>query len=67
MSHTLLREASATLADIPLENVQNMRSVWTALFQFWHEHLRIDVLFFRSILNELSIQWVQLGRQKKKH
>ncbi len=29
-----------------------MRSVWTALFQFWgKQHLHIDVLFFRNIVN----------------
>ncbi len=36
-------------------------------FQFWHKqhHLRIDVLFFHSILNEQCIQWIQLDRLKK--
>ncbi len=63
---SLLRDASAMLIDVPLENAQNMRSVWTAWFQFWHKHnLRIDVLFFCSILNEQRIQWVQLDGLKK--
>ncbi len=45
---TLVRDASATVIDVPLENAQNMHSVWTAWFQFWRKqhHLRIDVLFF---------------------
>ncbi len=52
---------------VPLENVISLRSVWTAWFQFWHkqQHLRIDVLFFRSILNEQRIQWVQLDKLRK--
>ncbi len=42
----LVRDMSATVIDVPLENVQNMRSVWTAWFQFWRkQHLRIDILF----------------------
>ncbi len=38
-----------------------------AWFQFWHKQhlLCIDVLLFRSILNEQRIQWVQLDRLKK--
>ncbi len=65
---TLVRDASATVIDVPLENAQNMHSVWTAWFQFWRKqhHLRIDVLFFHSILNEQCIQWVQLDRLKNK-
>ncbi len=66
---TLLGDASATVIDVPLENVIHLRSVWTAWFQFWRKqhHLRIDVLFFCSILNEQRIQWVQLDKLKKKH
>ncbi len=62
-----MRDASATWMDVSIENAQNMRSVWTAWFQFWRKqhHLRVDVLFFRSILNEQRIQWVQLDRLKK--
>ncbi len=61
------KDASATLIDVPLENVQNMRSVCTACFHFWckQHNLRIDVLFFRSIVNEQRIQWVQLDRLKE--
>ncbi len=64
---TLLRDASATVKDVPLENAQNMCSFWTAWFQFWRKqhHLRIDVLFFHNILNEQRIEWVELDRQKK--
>ncbi len=61
-------DASATMIDVPLENAINMRSVWTAWFQFWAKHLlHIDVLFFRNILNvQHRIEWVQLDRLKKK-
>ncbi len=67
ISSSLLRDVSATVIDVPLENAQNMHSVWTAWFQFWHKqhNLCIDVLFFSSILNEQRIQWVQLDRLKK--
>ncbi len=53
-------------ADVPLENAQNMRSVWMAWFQFWHkqQHLLIDILFFCSILNEQCIQWIQIDSLK---
>ncbi len=53
----------------PSRKCDNMRSVWTAWFQFWGiQHLLcIDVLFFCNILNEQRrIQWVQLDRLKKK-
>ncbi len=65
---TLFWEVSATLIDVPLENAQNMHSVWTAWFQFWHKkkhNLRIDVLFLNSILNNVSsgFNWII----KKKH
>ncbi len=55
------------MIDVPLENAINMRSVWMAWFQFWgKQHLHIDVLFFRNILNvQHRIEWVQLDRQKK--
>ncbi len=48
------RHASATVIDVPIENAQNMHFVWMAWFQFCRkqDHLRIDVLFFRNILNE---------------
>ncbi len=64
---SLLGDTSATAIDVPLENVIHLRSVWTAWFQFWRKqhHLRINVLFFRSILNEQRIQWVQLDKLKK--
>ncbi len=55
-------DASATLIDVPLENAINMRSVWTAWFQFWGKpHLfLIDVLFFRYILSvQHHIEWGQ--------
>ncbi len=54
---TLLRDASATVKDVPLENAQNMCSFWMTWFQFWRKqnHLCIDVLFFRNILNEQRI------------
>ncbi len=50
---SLVWDASATMIDVPLENAINMRSVWTAWSQFWgkQQHLHIDVLFFRNILN----------------
>ncbi len=48
-----MRDASATLIDVPVENAINMHSVWTAWFQFWRkQHLRSHVLFSRNILNE---------------
>ncbi len=46
-----------------------MHSVWTAWFQFWgkQQHLHIDVLFFRYILNvQHRIEWVQLDKLIKK-
>ncbi len=61
-------DASATMTDVPLENSINMRSVWTAWFQFWGKQnfLHIDVLFFCNILNvQHRIEWVQLDRLKK--
>ncbi len=60
-------DASAMMIDVPLENAINMRSVWTAWFQFWgKQHLHIDVLFFHNIWNvQHRIEWVQLDRQKK--
>ncbi len=49
---SLVWDASATMIDVHLENAINMRSVWTAWFQFWgKQHLHIDVLFFRDIVN----------------
>ncbi len=51
---SLVRDTSETLIDVPLENAPNMHSVsvWMAWFQFWgKQHLHIDVLFFRNILN----------------
>ncbi len=38
----------------PLRKSINKRSVWTAWIQFWRKqhHLRIDALYFSSILNE---------------
>ncbi len=57
------------MIDVPLENAINMRSVWTAWFQFWGKQhlLHIDVLFFRNILNvQHRIEWVQLDMLKKK-
>ncbi len=50
---SLVWDASAMMIDVPLENAINMRSVWTAWFQFWgkQHHLHIDVLFFRNIVN----------------
>ncbi len=65
---SLVWDATATMIDVPLENAINMRSVWTAWFQFWgkQHHLHIDVLFFRNILNvQHRIEWVQLDRLKK--
>ncbi len=61
-------DVSATMIDVSLENAINMRSVWTAWFQFWAKHLlHIDVLVFRNILNvQHRIEWVQLDRLKKK-
>ncbi len=66
---SLVWDASATMIDVPLENAINMRSVWTAWFQFWGKLLlHIDVLFFRNILNvQHRIEWVQLDRLKEKH
>ncbi len=68
---SLVWDASATMIDVPLENAINMRSVWTAWFQFWgkpKQLLQIDVLFFRNILNvQHRIEWDQLDRLKKKH
>ncbi len=67
---SLVWDASATMIDVPLENAINMRSVWTAWFQFWgkpKQLLQIDVLFFRNILNvQHRIEWDQLDRLKKK-
>ncbi len=63
-------DASAMMIDVPLENAINMRSVWTAWFQFWGKQhlLHIDVLFFHNIWNlQHRIEWVQLDRLKKKH
>ncbi len=56
------------MIDVPLENAINMRSVWMACFQFWgKQHLHIDVLFFRYILNvQHRIEWVQLDKLIKK-
>ncbi len=50
---SLVWDASATMIDVPLENAINMRSVWTAWFQFWgkQHHLHIDVPFFGNIVN----------------
>ncbi len=64
----LLCETRVQRWDVPLENAINMRSVWTAWFQFWGKKplLYIDVLFFRNILNVLHrIEWVQLDKLKK--
>ncbi len=64
----LFWDASATMIDVPLENAANMRSVWTAWFQFWGKQhlLHIDVLSFHNILNvQHRIEWVQLNRLKK--
>ncbi len=39
------------LKTTPLEDAQNMNSVWTAWFQFWRkqrQNLRNDVLFLNS-------------------
>ncbi len=49
-----VRDASATVIDVFIENAINMCSVWTAWFQSWRKQhlLRIDVLFFCNILNE---------------
>ncbi len=49
---SLVWDASATMIDVPLENAVNMRSVWTAWFQFWGKQhlLHIDVLFFLQYL-----------------
>ncbi len=40
--------------DVSMENMQNMRSLWTAWFQFYRKQdlPQIDVLFFRNILNK---------------
>ncbi len=65
---SLVWDASATMIDFPLENAINMRSVWTAWFQFWGKQnlLHIDVPFFRNILNvQHRIEWVHLDRLKK--
>ncbi len=50
---SLVWDASATMINVPLENAINMRSVWTAWFQFWGKQhlLHIDILFFHNILN----------------
>ncbi len=67
---SFVRDASATMIDIPLENAINVRSAWMAWFQFWGKQhiLHIDVLSSRNILNvQHQIEWVQLDRQKKKH
>ncbi len=63
---SLVWDASAAIIDVP-QNAINMRSVWTAWFQFWGKQLlRIDVLFFRNILNvQHRIEWVQLDGLKK--
>ncbi len=55
---SLVWDASATMIDV--------RSVWTAWFQFWgkQHHLHIDVLFFCNILNVQHR--IELDRQKKK-
>ncbi len=59
----LLWDTSETMINVPLENAINMRSVWTAWFQFWGK----QHLFFRNILNvQHRIEWVQLDRLKKK-
>ncbi len=66
---SLVWDASATLIDVPLENAINMCSVWTAWFQFWgkQQHLHIDVLFLRNIVNvQRRIEWDQLDKLKKK-
>ncbi len=49
-----MRDVSATVIEVHKENVINIRSVWTAWFQFrCKQHLLcIDVLFFHNILNE---------------
>ncbi len=49
-----MRDASATVIDVPLEHVINMCSVWTAWFQFCRKQdlLHIEVLFFHNILSE---------------
>ncbi len=65
---SLVWDASATLIDVPLENAINMRSVWTAWFQFWGKQhlLHIDVLFLRNIVNlQRRIEWDQLDKLKK--
>ncbi len=67
---SLVWDASATMIVVPLENSINVRSVWTAWFQFWGKQhlLHIDVLSFHNILNvQHRIEWVQLDRLKKKH
>ncbi len=51
------------MIDVPLENAINMRSVWTAWFQLGKQHLHIDVLFFRNIVDvqakkkSVKMQW----------
>ncbi len=65
---SLVWDVSAMMKDIPLENAMNMRSVWTAWFQFLGKQhlLHIDVLVLCNILNvQHRIEWVQLDRLKK--
>ncbi len=65
---SLVWDVSETMIDVPLENAINMRSVWTAWFQFWGKQQHLNIVFSCIILNvQHRIEWVQLDRQKKKH
>ncbi len=46
-------DASATMIDVPLENAINMRSVWTAWFQFWGK---------RNIVNAQAKKTIKMQR-----
>ncbi len=60
------QNTSATLIDVPLENAQIcVLCEWLGSSFYINNILHINVLFFRSILNEQLIQWVQLDWLKK--
>ncbi len=61
-------DASATMIDVPLENEINMRSVWTAWFQFWGKQhlLNIDVLFLQYFECAAPHRVGSTGQKKKK-
>ncbi len=66
---SLVWDASATMIDVPLENAINMRSVWTAWFQFWGKQhlLHIDVLFFRNIVNVQAKKALKCNKTSSLH